>query len=380
MPALVLNYFGQGAFLLDKCHAVLDGPCRAAVAAPFYALVPGWFVLPMVVIAAVATVVASQALISGAFSLTQQAVQLGFVPRMKIVHTSATTEGQIYIPVVNGLLACACTALVVVAQSSSNLASAYGIAVTGTMSITSVLFYAVARRCWCWPVWRAAGLVGVFLVVDLAFFAANLAKILHGGWFPMLAAGGVFAVMSTWRFGASWRARELAKLHMPFDELLATLKLNPPGRVKGTAVFMTQDPDGTPPALLHQLKHNQVLHEQVVILAIQTADAPVVPTSERVEIRQIGRGFWRVVARYGFMETPRVPDVMRCAAAQGLETFGGRTSYFLGRETFVSTGRSELPGWRRALFLFLARNARSPTEFFAIPPNQVVEIGGQMEV
>ena len=380
MPALVLNYFGQGAFLLDKCHAVLDGPCRAAVAAPFYALLPGWFVLPMVVIAALATVVASQALISGAFSLTQQAVQLGFVPRMKIVHTSATTEGQIYIPVVNGLLACACTALVVVAQSSSNLASAYGIAVTGTMSITSVLFYAVARRCWCWPVWRAAGLVGVFLVVDLAFFAANLAKILHGGWFPMLAAGGVFAVMSTWRFGASWRARELAKLHMPFDELLATLKLNPPGRVKGTAVFMTQDPDGTPPALLHQLKHNQVLHEQVVILAIQTADAPVVPTSERVEIRQIGRGFWRVVARYGFMETPRVPDVMRCAAAQGLETFGGRTSYFLGRETFVSTGRSELPGWRRALFVFLARNARSPTEFFAIPPNQVVEIGGQMEV
>ena len=165
-----------------------------------------------------------------------------------------------------------------------------------------------------------------------------------------------------------------------FDELLATLKLDPPGRVKGTAVFMTQDPDGTPPALLHQLKHNQVLHEQVVILAIQTADAPVVPTSERVEIRQIGRGFWRVVARYGFMETPRVPDVMRCAAAQGLETFGGRTSYFLGRETFVSTGRSELPGWRRALFVFLARNARSPTEFFAIPPNQVVEIGGQMEV
>src|SRR5206468_3595618 len=299
MPALVLNYFGQGAFLLDKCHAVLDGPCRAAVAAPFYALVPGWFVLPMVVIAAVATVVASQALISGAFSLTQQAVQLGFVPRMKIVHTSATTEGQIYIPVVNGLLALACTALVVVAQSSSNLASAYGIAVTGTMSITSVLFYAVARRCWCWPAWRAAGLAALFLVVDLAFFGANLAK---------------------------------------------------------------------------------VLHEQVVILTIQTADSPIVPVSERVEIHQIGRGFWRLVARYGFMETPRVPDVMRCAAAEGLETFRGRTSYFLGRETFVSTGRSKLPGWRRALFLFLARNARSPTEFFAIPPNQVVEIGGRMEV
>src|SRR5207249_4801464 len=209
-------------------------------------LLLGWFALPMVVIAALATVVASQALISGAFSLTQQAVQLGFVPRMKIVHTSATTEGQIYIPVVNGLLAVACTALVMVAGNSSNLASAYGIAVTGTMSITSVLFYAVARRCWCWPVWRAGSLVALFLAVDLAFFGANLAKVLHGGWFPMLAAGGVFAVMSTWRFGASWRARELAKMRIPFDDLFATLKLDPPARVKGTAVFMTQDPEGTP--------------------------------------------------------------------------------------------------------------------------------------
>ena len=381
MPALLLNYFGQGALLLEKCRAGVDpAACTAAVASPFYAMVPGWFILPMVVIAAAATVVASQALISGAFSLTQQAVQLGFVPRVKIVHTSATTEGQIYIPVVNGLLTVACVALVLVAGNSSNLASAYGIAVTGTMSITSVLFYAVARRCWCWSVWRAGSLVALFLVVDLAFFGANLAKIVHGGWFPMLAAGDVFAVMSTWRFGASWRARELASMRIPFTELFASLKLEPPGRVKGTAVFMTQDPDGTPPALLHQLKHNQVLHEQVVILTILGIETPTVSPAERVEIAQIGRGFWRVVARYGFMETPSVPEVMRRAAAQGLETFRGRTSYFLGRETFVSTGRSKLPGWRRALFLFLARNARSPTEFFAIPPNEVVEIGGRMEV
>ena len=381
MPALLLNYFGQGALLLEKCRAGVDpAACTAAVASPFYAMVPGWFILPMVVIAAAATVVASQALISGAFSLTQQAVQLGFVPRVKIVHTSATTEGQIYIPVVNGLLTVACVALVLVAGNSSNLASAYGIAVTGTMSITSVLFYAVARRCWCWSAWRAGSLVALFLVVDLAFFGANLAKIVHGGWFPMLAAGGVFAVMSTWRFGASWRARELASMRIPFTELFASLKLEPPGRVKGTAVFMTQDPDGTPPALLHQLKHNQVLHEQVVILTILGIETPTVSPAERVEIAQIGRGFWRVVARYGFMETPSVPEVMRRAAAQGLETFRGRTSYFLGRETFVSTGRSKLPGWRRALFLFLARNARSPTEFFAIPPNEVVEIGGRMEV
>jgi len=379
MPALLLNYFGQGALLLEKC-GVAGEACSAAMASPFYAMVPGWFVLPMVVIAAAATVVASQALISGAFSLTQQAVQLGFVPRVKIVHTSATTEGQIYIPVVNGLLTVACVALVLVAGTSSNLAAAYGIAVTGTMSITSVLFYSVARRCWCWSVWRAGGLVALFLVVDLAFFGANLAKIVHGGWFPMLAAGAVFAVMSTWRFGAAWRARELASMRIPFSDLFASFKLEPPGRVKGTAVFMTQDPDGTPPALLHQLKHNQVLHEQVVILTILGIETPTVPPAERVEITQIGRGFWRVVARYGFMETPSVPEIMRRAAAQGLETFRGRTSYFLGRETFVSTGRSKLPGWRRALFMFLARNARSPTEYFAIPPNQVVEIGGRMEV
>jgi len=381
MPALVLNYFGQGALLLESCRTVLDGEaCRAAVASPFYALVPGWFVFPMVVIAAVATVVASQALISGAFSLTQQAVQLGFIPRVKIVHTSATREGQIYVPIANWLLASACVALVFVAGNSSNLASAYGIAVTGTMSITSLLFYAVARRCWCWPVWRAAGVVALFLVVDLSFFGANLAKVLHGGWFPILAAGAVFAVMSTWRFGASWRARQLAEIRVPFDQLFASFKLDPPGRVKGTAVFMTQDPDGTPPALLHQLKHNQVLHEQVVILTIRSTNTPTVPASERVEIVQIGRGFWRVIARYGFTETPSVPEVMRGAAAQGLETFRGRTSFFLGRETFVPTGRSELSPWRRALFLFLARNARSPTEYFSIPPNQVVEIGAQLEL
>jgi len=381
MPALLLNYFGQGALLLEKCHVGSDhAACQVAIESPFYALVPGWFALPMILIAAVATVVASQALISGVFSLTQQAVQLGFVPRVKIVHTSATTEGQIYIPVVNGLLAFACMTLVLVAGNSSNLASAYGLAVTGTMSITSVLFYAVARRCWCWPVWRAGALAGLFLAIDLAFFSANLAKILHGGWFPMLAAGSVFAVMSTWKLGASWRARELAKMRIRFDDLFANLKIDPPARVKGTAVFMTQDAEGTPPALLHQLKHNQVLHEQVVILTIVTADSPSVPPGERVQITQLGRGFWRVVARWGFMESPSVPEVMRRAAAQGLETFRGRTSYFLGRETFVSTGRSELPRWRRALFLFLARNARSPTEFFAIPPNEVVELGGQMEV
>ena len=271
-------------------------------------------------------------------------------------------------------------AVVSVAGSSSRLAAAYGIAVTGTMAITSVLFFAVARECWGWTTARAGTLVGLFLLVDVAFLSANLLKLFHGGWFPMVAALGVFSVMTTWKMGARWRFRELAKVRIPFDELYAMLKARPPVRVRGTAVFMTQDTEGTPPALLHQLKHNQVLHEQVVILTIRTLNQPTIPSESRVEVVQLNAGFWRVIAHYGFMETPNVPEVMRAAAAQGLATFRGRTSYFLGRETFVATGRSNLPGWRRALFMFLARNARSPTEFFGIPPNEVVELGAQIEV
>jgi KUP system potassium uptake protein len=382
-PALLLNYFGQGALLLASCAGGADvaaAACQVAVERPFYALVPSVLVYPMVLIATLATVVASQALISGAFSLTQQAVQLGFVPRVTIVHTSAATEGQIFVPIVNFLLMLACIAVVLFAGSSSRLAAAYGIAVTGTMAITSVLFYAVARRCWGWSQRLAGAIAGLFLLVDLAFFGANLAKLFHGGWFPMVAALAVFSVMTTWRMGARWRFRELAKIRVPFAELFASLKLNPPLRVKGTAVFMTQDLQGTPPAMLHQLKHNQVLHEQVVILTIQTSNDPVVPDEERVEVIQLGRGYWRVIGRYGFMETPNVPDVLRLAATKGLATFAGRTSYFLGHDTFVATGRSNLPGWRRALFMFLARNARPPTEFFGIPPNDVVELGAQIEV
>jgi len=270
--------------------------------------------------------------------------------------------------------------IVLIFKSSDALAAAYGIAVTGTMSITSVLFYAVARQRWGWPRLAAGALVGLFLTVDLAFFGANLAKLFHGGWFPMVAALAVFSVMTTWKMGARWRFRELAAVRIPFEEFHASLKAQPPMRVKGTAVFMTQDPEGTPLALLHQLKHNQVLHEQVVILTILTTNEPDVPPESRVEVTQLAGGFWRVIARYGFMETPSVPEIMRAAGAQGLAIYRGRTSYFLGRETFVATGRSDLPYWRRALFMFLARNARSPTEFFGIPPNEVVELGAQIEV
>lgn len=382
-PALLLNYLGQGALLISRCEGpegLAAAACQAAVERPFFELVPSMFLYPMVLIATIATVVASQALISGAFSLTQQAVQLGFVPRLQIVHTSATTEGQIFVPSVNSALALACIAVVIFAGSSSKLAAAYGIAVTGTMAVTSILFYAVSRNHWGWSRARAGSLVALFLTVDLAFFGANLAKLFHGGWFPMVAALGVFSVMTTWRMGARWRFRELSKVRIKFEDFFTSLKLQPPMRVKGTAVFMTQDADGTPMALLHQLKHNQVLHEQVVLLTILTLNEPTVPEEQRVMVTQLHAGFWRVISRYGFMETPNVPEIMKRAAAQGLATYRGRTSYFLGRETFIATGRSTIPRWRRGLFMFLARNARSPTEFFGIPANEVVELGAQIEI
>jgi len=382
-PALLLNYLGQGALLLSNC----DGPegvgaemCKLVISRPFFMLVPELLLYPMVALATLATVIASQAMISGAFSLTQQGVQLGFLPRVQIIHTSATAEGQIFVPVVNGSLMIACITLVLVAQTSSHLAAAYGIAVTGTFTVTSLLFYAVARHHWGWSRFRAGGLVSLFLIVDLAFFGANIAKLLHGGWIPMVVALAVFSIMTTWRMGARWRSRELSKVRIRFEDFFTSLKLQPPARVKGTAVFMTQDADGTPMALLHQLKHNQVLHEQVVLLTVMTLNEPTVPNDQRVRVTQLHAGFWRVIARYGFMETPNVPEVMKRAATQGLATYRGRTSYFLGRETFVATGRSKLPRWRRVIFAFLARNARSPTEFFGIPANEVVELGAQIEI
>jgi KUP system potassium uptake protein len=379
-PALVTSYFAQGALLLQRCGAGVESAgCQAALYNPFYAIVPPLLLYPMVVVAAVATVVASQALISGAFSLTQQAVQLGYVPRVQIRHTSAMTAGQIYVPVVNWALMVSCIAVVLAAGSSSRLAAAYGIAVTGTMSITSMLFYAVARERWGWSRLSAGGVTALFLTVDLAFFTANAVKFMQGGWFPIIAGIAIFTLMWTWKDGGRWRAEEFAKQRVRFEDFLVGLKVDPPLRVRGTAIFMTQDPEGTPPALLHHLKHNQVLHEQVVILTLQTANEPEVPRSERVEFVQLGYGFWRVIGRYGFMETPNVPDVLRAAAEVGLATTG-RRSFFLGRETFVPGGRSGMARWRKRLFMFMVRNARSPAEFFGIPPNDVVELGAQIQM
>jgi KUP system potassium uptake protein len=370
-PALLINYFGQGALLLERPEAAAN---------PFYGLVQGPMLYPMVVLATIATVVASQALISGAFSLTRQAVQLGYLPRVTIVHTSGTAEGQIYIPEVNALLMVACVALVLGFQSSNNLADAYGIAVTGTMAITSVLFYFVARDLWRWSPLRAGGVVAVFLSFDLSFFAACSAKIAHGGWFPLVVASTVFAVMLTWKKGRMLLGERIAADALPMSLFLTDVEMTKPHRVSGTAVFLSSTRRGTPNVLLHHFKHNKVLHAQVVILSITTDAVPEVAEQDKVRIKSFGQGFWGVTAHYGFKESPHVLDVLARCRAQGLPINEADTSYYLGRETLLSGKGKGMAEWRKMLFRFLSRNARSATDFFAIPANRVVEIGAQIEL
>jgi KUP system potassium uptake protein len=370
-PALLINYFGQGALLLEHPDAAAN---------PFYALVPAHWLYPMVALATIATVVASQALISGAFSLTRQAVQLGYLPRVTIVHTSGETEGQIYIPEVNWVLMVACLALVLGFQSSTNLADAYGIAVTGTMAITSLLFYYVARNVWRWSRLRAGGIVALFLCFDLSFLAACAAKIAHGGWFPLAVAATVFAVMVTWKRGRMLLGARLAADSLPLSLFLADIEMCKPHRVAGTAVFLSSTRRGTPNVLLHHFKHNKVLHQQVVILSIATDAVPEVADHDKVHLKDFGHGFWAVTAHYGFKESPNMLDLMARCKAQALPLNEADTSYYLGRETLVLTKRQGMAHWRKMLFRFLSRNARSPTDFFAIPPNRVVEIGAQIEL
>ena len=369
-PCLLLNYFGQGALLLE----------RPDTSNPFYALVPGAWLYPMVVIATFATVVASQALISGAFSLTRQAVQLGYAPRVTIVHTSGKTEGQIFIPEVNTLLMVACVALVLGFRASSRLADAYGIAVTGTMAITSILFYVVARQRWHWPRWKAGCIVGLFLVFDLSFFAACAAKIATGGWFPLAVAAVVFAIMTTWKKGRAILSARISSETLPVDAFIADLAYMKPYRVKGTAVFLTSTRRGMPNVLLHHFKHNQVLHEQVVMLCIATDAIPEVSLADRLRFRDFGLGIWGITAHYGFMETPDVPALLQLCGPIGLKIDIADTSYYLGRETLLPTRDRALAYWRKRLFRFLSRNSRSATDFFSIPPNRVVEIGTQIEL
>jgi KUP system potassium uptake protein len=370
-PALLINYFGQGALLLER---------PAAAANPFYAMVPSAWLLPMVLLATAATVVASQALISGAFSVTRQGVQLGYLPRVTIIHTSGKTEGQIYIPEVNWLLMLACLALVLGFRSSSDLADAYGIAVTGTMAITSILFYFVARDRWHWSGVHAGALVAVFLTIDLSFFAACSAKIAHGGWVPLVVAVGVFTVMITWKRGRALLDKRISSETLPLDAFVADVEVTKPHRVAGTAVFLTSTRRGTPNVLLHHFKHNKVLHQQVIVLSIATDAVPEVADRDKVRLKSFGQGFWAVTAHYGFMESPKVLDVLRRCKQQGLKVNDSDISFYLGRETLLSMKGSGMAEWRKVLFRFLSRNARSATDFFAIPPNRVVEIGAQIEL
>ena len=369
-PSLLLNYFGQGALLLGDPKAAEN---------PFYLLAPASLQIPLLLLAIAAAVIASQALISGAFSLTQQGVQLGFIPRLDIRHTSEAAAGQIYIPEVNTALAVGTVLVVVGFQTASALAAAYGIAVTGTMAITTLLFYIVARQRWQWPAWQAASLAIAFLVIDLAFLGANVLKIAQGGWVPLLIGVVLYTVMQTWKAGRALLQSKLQGATLPMAQFIADVARRKPPRVPGTAVFMTSTNDGAPVVLLHHLKHNKVLHEQVILLSIRTADVPDVDEEETLDVEELGQSFWRVTATYGFMERPNVPEIMKFLAARGIRARPLETSYYLGRERLLPTGTGRMGRWRKQLFVIMSRNARSATEFFNIPPNRVVELGTQIE-
>jgi len=369
-PSLLLNYFGQGALLLRDPTAALN---------PFYRLVPGNLIYPMLVLATAAAVIASQALISGAFSLTHQAMQLGYSPRLTVTHTSKQEAGQIYIPEVNQVLMVGCIALVLFFKSSSALASAYGIAVTGTMVITTILFTQIARRHWGWSRLTAAIFLAVFLTIDGAFLVANVVKIESGGWFPLAAALVVYVMMTTWHRGRRALHTLLREGSLPIGLFLDDVKRRQPPRVPGTAVFMTSDESGAPVVLLHHLKHNKMLHDQVILLSVVTDDVPEVPAPDRVKVDPLGEGFYRVIARYGFMQQPNVPSIFPQCAPLGVKLRPNDTSYFLGREQLIPTGRSRMSRWRKKLFVIMSRNSQSATQFFGLPPNRVVELGAQIE-
>ena len=370
-PCLYLNYLGQGALILGD---------PAAVQNPFYLLVPEPLLIPMVALSTLATIIASQAVISGAFSLTRQAMQLGFSPRLHTVHTSEREIGQIYVPAINWLLLVVVIALVLGFRSSSALASAYGIAVTLTMMIDTILAFVVVRSLWQWS-WLKAGLfLTLFIAVDLAFFSANSVKIMDGGWFPLVMGIAVFTLLSTWKRGRALLYEKLKQDSMPLDAFISSLAYGGPHRCEGTGIFMTTNPDGVPRAMLHNLLHNKVLHERVVLLNVVMVDEPHVPEGDRVEVACLPQGFYQMVVRYGFKDDPDIPRAMELAAERGLEFDMMQTSFFLGRETIVAQRKPALPPWRGWLFAWMFRNAGSATEYFKIPTNRVVELGTQVEL
>ncbi|MFQ5741705.1 MAG: potassium transporter Kup [Acidobacteriota bacterium] len=371
LPALVVNYFGQGALLLRE---------SAAVRNPFYLLAPEWALYPLVLLATLATVIASQAVISGAFSLAHQSVGLGYSPRLKIVHTSEEQRGQIYVPAVNWTLMIAVIALVLGFRSSGNLAAAYGVAVTTTMIITTLLAFVVALERWNWPLLAAALVALSFLVIDLSFFGANIFKIAEGGWLPLLIAALAYTLMSTWKQGRKVLAARLKRQAVPIARGIPHLLKGSQRRVRGTAVYMIGNPDATPPALLHGVKHYKVLHQRVVLLTITVENVPRVPARRRVEITDLGHGFFRVEARFGFMQSPRIPNVLSHCGRQGLEFDTKETTFFLGREVLIARSGSRMAHWRRRLFDRMSRNARKATDSFGLPRDRVVEIGAQVQL
>ncbi|WP_295450630.1 potassium transporter Kup [uncultured Thiodictyon sp.] len=370
-PALVLNYFGQGALLL--AHPELTDN-------PFFLLAPGWGLIPLVVLATVATVIASQAVISGTFSLIRQAIQLGFLPRMTVLHTSSQERGQIYVPGINWTLFVAVVALVLAFGTSEALAAAYGIAVTGTMSITTVLAFVVARRRWRWGLVRSSLVLGLFLVIDLAFFGANLSKLSDGGWLPLLIGGLIFIPVSTWRRGRALLIERLTKDKLPLADFVPLIEADNIPTVSGTAVFLSARPGLVPHSLLHSLKHYKCLHERVIVLHVAVVSQPYVAAEKQVRLSPINGRFYQSRMEIGFMDTPRVTDVLDAWASQGLPGEPASTTFFLGRETLIPSKRVPMARWRQRLFIRLFRNARNPASYFGLPPNQVVELGAQINL
>ncbi len=371
LPALVLNYFGQGALLLSDPTTIRN---------PFFLLAPGWGLIPLVLLATCATAVASQGVISGTFSLTRAAIQMGYCPRLKIEHTSERQIGQIYVPFINWSLFIAVVLLVVTYRSSSNLAAAYGIAVTCAMLIDSILIFVVMRRLWNWPMWLAVAIAAPLLVVDLAFLSSNSLKIPAGGWFPLVVGGVIFTLLTTWKRGRILLMDRLSQDALPLDLFIQSIDVSPPVRVEGTAVFMTSTPDLVPHALLHNLKHNKVLHERVVFLTVVMRDIPYVDPEARIEIKQLGGDFYQFLAYYGYKEDPDVPEVLAESSQKGMVFEMMETSFFVSRETLIPTVSPGMALWRERLFASMSKNAVKASEFFNIPTNRVVELGTQVEL
>ena len=371
MPGLVLNYFGQGALLLTD---------PGAIANPFYLLAPKWAMVPLVILSTAAAVIASQALITGVFSVTRQAIQLGFWPRLTIIHTSRSEIGQIYVPFINWSLFAGVIWLVLTFKNSSNLAAAYGIAVTGTMVITTLLAYVVARNKWSWSIPKAMFVFGGFFLIDLAFFGANILKIKDGGWVPLLIGMTIYVLMTTWQSGRKVLYKRLKERSISIETFCQRLLQKPPLRISGTAIYMAGDPWGVPVPLLHNIKHNKVLHERIAVLTIMTKEVPSIPKSSRVEIKEIIPNFYRILVYYGFMETPKMKHILEACRQNNIHFNVNETTFVLGRETILSSNDPSLSLWQEKLFAFMSRNAQRPTAFFKIPPNQVIEVGIQIEV